>query len=372
MTSRKTKKRWSPTGIQSLVRNCSGTYYARAYQGKKQVWQSLRTKQISVAKARLSGWLQEHQEALASRSASVDGKMVVADAIRLYAIALSENVGIKSSTRHYWTQVVKALQKSWPGLAQTNVRRVTPGDCRTWAARYSRKVSPSRYNNTIAALKHIFDHALAVGALFRNPACELKRCKVRPKELELPSRQKFAEFVKTIRTAGAWCSQACGDLVEFLAYTGCRLNEGTLVCWSDVNLQRGELLVRGDSTSGTKNGEVRRIPLIPDARRLLLQIRAASPHAKSSERVLRVRECQRAMNRAAAVGEISRITHHDLRHLFATVCIEAGTDIPTVSRWLGHKDGGVLAMKTYGHLRNEHSLSSAAKIHFADLTEEAT
>jgi hypothetical protein len=30
--------------------------------------------------------------------------------------------------------------------------------------------------------------------------------------------------------------------------------------------------------------------------------------------------------------------------LFATRCIESGVDIPTVSRWLGHKDGGALAM----------------------------
>jgi Fic family protein len=47
---------------------------------------------------------------------------------------------------------------------------------------------------------------------------------------------------------------------------------------------------------------------------------------------------------------MKRITHHDLRHFFATRCIENGVDIPTVSRWLGHKDGGALAMKTYGHM----------------------
>ena len=70
------------------------------------------------------------------------------------------------------------------------------------------------------------------------------------------------------------------------------------------------------------------------------------------------------MDRAAAMVNITRITHHDLRHLFATVCIEAGTDIPTVARWLGYKDGGVLAMKTYGHLRDKHSQASATKIRF--------
>jgi len=45
-------------------------------------------------------------------------------------------------------------------------------------------------------------------------------------------------------------------------------------------------------------------------------------------------------------------------------CIEAGVDIPTVSRWLGHQDGGVLCMKTYGHLRDEHSQNEAQKVSF--------
>jgi len=39
-------------------------------------------------------------------------------------------------------------------------------------------------------------------------------------------------------------------------------------------------------------------------------------------------------------------------------------DIPTVSRWLGHKDGGALAMSTYGHLRREHSKAMAEKVKF--------
>lgn len=37
--------------------------------------------------------------------------------------------------------------------------------------------------------------------------------------------------------------------------------------------------------------------------------------------------------------EHQRITHHDLRHLSATTCIESGVDVPTVARWLGHRDG---------------------------------
>src|SRR6266545_5393904 len=84
-----------------------------------------------------------------------------------------------------------------------------------------------------------------------------------------------------------------------------------------------------------------------------------------SNPVLQVKECQGAINTACKKLGIARFTHHDLRHWFATRCIESGVDIPTVSRWLGHKDGGALAMKVYGHLRNQHSASMAKLVKFA-------
>ena len=39
-------------------------------------------------------------------------------------------------------------------------------------------------------------------------------------------------------------------------------------------------------------------------------------------------------------------------------------DIPTVARWLGHKDGGALAMRVYGHLRQEHSFRQIKLVNF--------
>jgi integrase len=81
-------------------------------------------------------------------------------------------------------------------------------------------------------------------------------------------------------------------------------------------------------------------------------------------RILQVGKCSEALTRACKEVGISRLTHHDLRHLFATRCIESGVDILTVSHWLGHKDKGALAMRTYGHLRNEHSQAMAQKVKF--------
>jgi integrase len=55
---------------------------------------------------------------------------------------------------------------------------------------------------------------------------------------------------------------------------------------------------------------------------------------------------------------------HDLRYLFASCCLETGVDIPSVSRWLGHRDGGALCMKTSGYLRDDHSTNEAKKVAF--------
>ena len=41
-----------------------------------------------------------------------------------------------------------------------------------------------------------------------------------------------------------------------------------------------------------------------------------------------------------------------------------GVDIPTISRWLGHSDGGALAMRVYGHLRQEHSNAMIKRVSF--------
>ena len=52
------------------------------------------------------------------------------------------------------------------------------------------------------------------------------------------------------------------------------------------------------------------------------------------------------MQKRAAV---SQIRFHDLRHSFATLSLEQGMDIKTVSHMLGHTDAG-FTMNTYMHV----------------------
>jgi len=364
----KTTKTWARTGHRNLIRHKSGRYYARAFAGGKEVWQSLKTSHYSVARARLAEFLKEHRERASNGNHEVSAKMTFGQAAAIHLRNLDDNLRIKPSTRDYWRRRLSALIKSWPRLNETEVRKITQVACKEWASTYGKKASPTNYNNTIALLRHVLAIAIEAGVLYSNPAAVLKRAAIRGKEIVLPSIDKFNALLAEMRNGHSRYSPHCADFAAGLAFTGCRISEAREIAWRDLDFDSGEIVVRGDAETGTKNWELRRVPLIPDARALFQRMQSERPGESLDAKVFRVGECQKALDRACKKVGTDRITHHDLRHLFATRCIESGVDIPTVSRWLGHKDGGALAMKTYGHLRREHSIAQAQKVSFVALT----
>jgi integrase len=359
------EKVWQTTAVQNLVRYVpSGTYFARFRVAGKLVWKSLKTATFSVAKQRLPDTLRDHRSKIESFTAFAEGKMTVGDAAEVYLQKVRASASLKPRSKDYRELMIDFIRRSWSSLFDTDVRKVSPRDCEVWLSRYQQRYSPSVVNNSIGTLRAIFDEAIRSGARFNNPAAALSRMKVRQKRLELPSREEFLKFVGAIRNAGARQSKDCANLVCFLAYSGLRIGEAKHVTWADADFARRQLHVRGDPQTATKNGEMRFVPMIPELERMLAELRAERRNEPATATVMRVFECQNSMTHAAAKIGMRRITHHDLRHLFATICIESGVDIPTVSRWLGHKDGGALCMKTYGHLRQDHSFAQARRVSF--------
>jgi integrase len=97
----------------------------------------------------------------------------------------------------------------------------------------------------------------------------------------------------------------------------------------------GEIL--GKMTK-TKNGKPRSIPVIADMRALLSRLKSETPEAGPEDPVLLVNSCEEAMTRACKKVGMDRIVHHDLRHLFATRCLECGVyrlALPRAARWRG-------------------------------------
>ena len=365
-----TVKTWNRTSIQNLVRHKSGRYYARVFANGKETWKSLKTDLLEVAKVKLREISGLIQKAAHATQAEERGRMTLDDCALIFSKRIDDGFGLRGrskvlrritdGTKHYRKQTLVALWRSWPDLARQNVRKISERDVTQWAERFAANYSATRYNNTLDTLRALFRIAVDAGARIDNPAERVGRLAVKQKQLTLPEREQFRAFVQAIRKAGAWCSRDCADLVEFLAFTGARKTEAANVCWTDVDFSRQRIHLRV-----TKGGKPRFVPIISDALILLQRMRKERSDESPDTQLLRVHEAQKAMDAAAGKIKFPRITHHDLRHLFATACIESGVDIPTVSRWLGHRDGGALAMRTYGHLRDEHSASVAKLVSFS-------
>jgi integrase len=309
----------------------------------------------------------DERQAAEHRDVVATGKMTFGDCLALYQQRRQADPNFKPRTKEYYEYRAKALLKSWPGLKEQDVRKITKSDCLNWAAKFRTGVSPSSFNHTLVLLRHVFELGVEAGARYDNPARFIKSSAERPSQLRLPEPDELDAFVKEVESDGKGYCRHSANLVRFLAYGGFRIHEARNVKWADVDFKRQKIVVRGDAATGLKGrvvGEVREVPMIPDMREFLERLRKERPAEPDGTPVMRVRECQKAMDRAAQVVGMARITHHDLRHLFATRCIESGVDIPTVSRWLGHRDGGALAMRTYGHLRDQHSTAMAQRVTF--------
>lgn len=332
----------------------TGRYYARVKVSGKLIRRSITAATFEEAKLRLGDFKSANREpdtALGTFGA----------ALKKYLRSVNTAHDLSSETKRYRRYCIKALLASWPRLRLAPVRKITLEQCQQWAARFSAAKDEQYFNNTLSVLRSVIE----MGGIGHdgNPARQIKRLGVKPTELHLPEPEQFNKVVAEVETSGAGQQQQCADLIRFLAFSGCRISEARKITWADVDLDRGEMRVWNAKRSiRSSAAQFRQVPIIPPMRELLQRLKQSDP--LPAARVCELGECQKSLSRACELAGTFRLTHHDLRHLFATRCIEAGVDIPTVSRWLGHSDGGALAMKTYGHLRREHSAAMAQRVTF--------
>jgi len=259
---------------------------------------------------------------------------------------------------------IKGLTKFFNAVP---VRNITAVQCDRWLERRGKGLSASSFVQELDTLRLVLGFAVKRGLLLENPALSIRRRRVVTKMIAIPTREQFQAIIAAARDADeAFGTQGKGmdgaDLLELLAYSGCRLHEATELRWQDVDFDRGCITVTGGE-GGTKNHENRAVPMTPALRDLLKRLHEKKG-PEGTALVSETKGARRCLASACRKLKLPHFTHHDLRHFFATTCIESGVDIPTISRWLGHKDGGALAMKVYGHLRQEHSFEMSKRVSF--------
>jgi integrase len=250
-------------------------------------------------------------------------------------------------------------------LGSTTLRKLTTHSCELWANGRGKGLAASTYNNERDTLILVMAYAQREGLLLGNPAATLPRRRMPKNSVVIPSREQFSKLVETLRTGGSRRADAA-RLVELLAYSGMRLAEATALRWRDVHFDQTRFTVTG-GVDGTKNHEVREVPLFPALRAFLERIRGESkdPETEAGALIVGIANAKRAMEYACKGAGLPDFTHHAMRHYFVSNAIEAGVDFKTIAGWVGHKDGGLLVAKTYGHLRDTHSHEMAKKMTFS-------
>ena len=343
--------KWTRCG-ENLVRHPAGTIYLRAKVGGKKVRQSLDTSDLRQAKRKRDDLLEtlRHAAGLGDRNIETIGE----------ALALEKELTlgkpkIKPATRDYYEHIFGKIEASLPG--HKHAATWTPDEARKWwSAHCKDNPSPQHANNALAIVRRAMLTVVERGIRRDDPTKSLKRLKIPQTRIDdMPSPEQMADLVASIRGQGLRCSEEAADMVEFLMWSGMRISELRALRWEHVDASW--ITVTGGE-KGTKNHEIRQIPVNPRLAAILARRRwpdAVGP-------VFHIRTPRLALAGACRRLGLRHMRVHDLRHWFTTHCSARGIDVVTLAAWLGHKDGGKTLLKTYAHHQKLHSLASAQKL----------
>lgn len=190
------------------------------------------------------------------------------------------------------------------------------------ASRLAKKVTGSTTNRELAILKGMFTKAVDSGLVISNPVKKVKL---------IPETDCMRERILTQQEEERLMDAAIPHLRPFLIIalnTGMRRGEILNLRWAQVDFR--SRLVHVIKTKRAKNR------IVPMNKTLYETLRALRAEASGSDKVYAWKHVQKAYEKARAGAKLNGLRLHDLRHTFATRLIQAGVDVFTVQRILGH------------------------------------
>ncbi|HRE84341.1 MAG TPA: tyrosine-type recombinase/integrase [Opitutaceae bacterium] len=398
------EKVWKRSATEGIYLHVpSAIYYARYSQNGVRKFKSLETGVLTHARVKRSELMVavEISRLRGAPSEPVSTLKTLGDVTARLVEQLGSTTQ-KAATKNNYLQQLAALKNCWPGgkfestlpssvTYETLLRLRENLKSVRWKGHLHRRAgvgySNAYTNQVLARLNNVLVLARSLHLCGHDPFAERVGLQG---EIFLPLNQKAPRLPSTaemdrifheitnvvagkseIKPLLEWrVSRAMGasEHARFLAYSGCRLSEANNATFEDDH--GTSFHVRGTKSKPSD----REIPCVKAFRSLLDEIKARrkAEGGPTTGPILTVKSSRDAIKNACHRLGLKKLGHHHLRHYFATVCIESGVDIPTVSRWLGHSDGGPLAMRVYGHLRKEHSLAQASKVSFSPQRSEGS
>ena len=207
-----------------------------------------------------------------------------------------------------------------------------------------KKVSWSTFNQSVCALRFFYGTTLG-----RKDYVKRLPYGKKPKRVPVVlSREEVLKFLQGI------LSRKQRMLLTTMYATGMRVGEAVELRVNDIDSRRMTILV-----SRGKGNKQRLVPLSPT---LLTELRLFwQTHrnpvwlfpSREPERPLRIQAVEATCRRARArAGMKRRFNTHALRHTFATELLEAGVDLFSIQKILGHRSLSTTAH--YTHVRRSH------------------
>ena len=220
-------------------------------------------------------------------------------------------------------------------------------------------------------LHNALDRAVKERLIVRKPANDCIPPKIPKHEMKiLPPEQ-----IKSYLTA----ADQRGVLPMFYLELISGLRKGELVAlqWSDLDIENKTISVskqagrnnagEPDITRPKTENSIRKISIPQDAVDLLVAERQKHPNNPwmfPSPKTGEMYHPDSVVNIHKKILKDAGLEHlrfHDLRHTFATLALQNGVDVKTVSSMLGHFDAG-FTLRTYTHVTRQMQESAAEKM----------
>ena len=285
-------------------------------------------------------------------------------------------------------ETMATLRRTFSEFHNLELKEITPYLLEKWRQRRTTDgVKPSTINRQMNDLRACLNKAVEWEALTVSPFEKVKPSKTdrnqavryltEREEARLRERldDREAKMRAARENANVWREKRGYDLYDdlsdhqFVDYlkpavlislnTGLRRGELLGLSWTDVDLERRNLTVRGE---GAKSGQTRHIPLNEEAFTVLKNWKAQPGlksqlvfHGKNGEQLHNLRKAWQAVLDEEP-DPIVDFRWHDLRHHFASKLVMAGADLNVVRELLGHSDYKMTLR--YAHLAPEHKAAA--------------
>ena len=217
---------------------------------------------------------------------------------------------------------------------------VTPTDLRDYKAhlRTMERLQAATVNRRLAALRRFFLWAKGAGKITNLPTEQVKGIPAAPRTPKALTKRDIDRLLREAERHGNTCNLA---ILLTLRHTGLRVGELCNLRLGDVTVseRKGEVLVRGG-----KGDKDRTVPLNNDVRRALTLYQAVRPTVANDYvfigqrgEALKPQGVQQVVAKYARRAGLPKVTPHILRHTFAKHVLDAGEDLATVQRLLGHE-----------------------------------